>query len=760
MAHSREDETGGQEAAYGRDPVADPGLVAAAFDDAPSFIYVKDLENRFLYVNLPLCRLFGRPRSEILGRTTHEMLPAHVAEQHKLNDEAVIAAAATLRFEETFEAPDGVHSCLTVKYPLRAEDGGVAGVCGISTDITEHPAGELPAVLGQFTLAPMLDAIAESVLLLRVDGTVLAINRTGAERLRRTPAELIGKSMYDLLPPEVSAGRAAMIERAAEGGEPVVFQDERAGRTYTHTIYPVRVGGIVDRVAVFGRDVTELHEAQQRLVASEAAYRLLAENASDVVFRGDAAGVFEWVSPSVTALLGWLPDELVGQPFFDLVHPDDEPRVRAVRENLATGAPGRYEVRVRTAAGDYRWVAVVVRDVVGESGAVARVGGWRDIEHEVEARRALAESEERYRTLTETSPDFIFLIGRDLRLRFANRVVAEAFGRDPGSLAGMSLADLFGAETAARMRAGLETVFASGEARHTEVPTAGPWGTRWLATWLVPVRGPSGTVEHVYGVSRDIDELKRAEQDLAALNAELERRVEERTAQLKAANEELEAFAWAVSHDLRAPLRAVDGFSELVLEDEGDALSEEGRADLERVRAGAQRMGKLIDALLALSRLGRKPISVGRVDLSRLARRLAGELAELDPGRAVDVRIAPGCKVTSDADLLEVVLANLLGNAWKFTAGRDPAHVEFGELQQEDGRVFYVRDDGAGFDPAHAERLFQPFQRLHPEGEYPGTGIGLATVRRTVTRLGGRCWAEGEPGRGATFFFTVPDPAE
>ena len=256
--------------------------------------------------------------------------------------------------------------------------------------------------------------------------------------------------------------------------------------------------------------------------------------------------------------------------------------------------------------------------------------------------------------------------------------------------------------------------------------------------------------------ARLYEEARTARHDLAALNVELEQRVEERTRELRAANAELEAFAYSVSHDLRAPLRAIDGFSHILLEDEGDALSGRGHEHLARVRASAQRMGELIDALLALSRLGRSEINLAPVDLSALAGKVLARLAEQDPARRVACAVEPGCTAVSDASLLEVVLTNLLGNAWKFTKGRAEAHIEFGGQAGDEETVYFVRDDGAGFEPAYADKLFQPFQRLHTDEQFSGTGIGLATVRRIIGRLGGRCWAEGTPGAGAVFFFTLP----
>jgi PAS domain S-box-containing protein len=256
--------------------------------------------------------------------------------------------------------------------------------------------------------------------------------------------------------------------------------------------------------------------------------------------------------------------------------------------------------------------------------------------------------------------------------------------------------------------------------------------------------------------ARLYEEARTARHDLAALNVELEERVEERTRDLRAANAELEAFAYSVSHDLRAPLRAIDGFSHIVMEDEGEALSQRGREHLARVRASAQRMGELIDALLALSRLGRSKINLAPVDLSALAEKVLARLAQQDPARRVAHAVEPGCMTVSDASLLEAVLANLLGNAWKFTKGLAEAHIEFGCRAGDDESIYFVRDDGAGFESAYADKLFQPFQRLHTDEQFSGTGIGLATVRRIIGRLGGRCWAEGTPGAGATFYFTLP----
>jgi signal transduction histidine kinase len=236
----------------------------------------------------------------------------------------------------------------------------------------------------------------------------------------------------------------------------------------------------------------------------------------------------------------------------------------------------------------------------------------------------------------------------------------------------------------------------------------------------------------------------------------LEARVAQRTALLEAVNAELEAFSYSVSHDLRAPLRHIDGFSQALLEDAADKLDSKGKNYLQRVRHAAQRMGELIDDLLELSRVGRAELRRDPVSLSDVGRAVAVSLRTSVPNRQVDVQIHDGLVATADSRLVRIVLENLLGNAWKFTANVAAARIELGAQGTNGDTVYFVRDNGAGFDMAYMDKLFRPFQRLHVETEFPGTGIGLATVHRIIDRHGGRVWATGAVGTGATVFFTLP----
>jgi light-regulated signal transduction histidine kinase (bacteriophytochrome) len=252
----------------------------------------------------------------------------------------------------------------------------------------------------------------------------------------------------------------------------------------------------------------------------------------------------------------------------------------------------------------------------------------------------------------------------------------------------------------------------------------------------------------------EITERQQAEQRAKDLNKGLQQAILE----IKAVNRELESFSYSVSHDLRAPLRGIDGFSQALLEDCQDQLDETGQDYLRRIRSATQRMGQLIDDLLTLSRVTRSDMNREDVDLSRIARRLCTDLQQADPSRMVEFAIAPDLIGIGDARLLQVVLDNLLNNAWKFTAKQPQATIEFGAIVEENNPpVYFVRDNGVGFDMAFLEKLFRPFQRLHAMHEFPGNGIGLATVQRIIHRHGGQVWAEGTLEQGATFYFTLTE---
>jgi signal transduction histidine kinase len=311
----------------------------------------------------------------------------------------------------------------------------------------------------------------------------------------------------------------------------------------------------------------------------------------------------------------------------------------------------------------------------------------------------------------------------------------------------------------------LATAIACGGVRYWFIPPKFSFAVAQkhdLAQWyFLVVNGVliSALNEALHRAWQRVEDARRLEEESAAevqrLNAELEQRVQERTAELQAANQELEGFAYAVSHDLRAPLRALSGFSQALREDCGDQLTGEAPTYLAQLELASRRMGELIDGLLTLARVTRGDLQRDVVDLTAVASRVREELSLGEPERSVDWQIAPALTCRGDARLLEVMLQNLLGNALKYSAGRDPAVIRVYTEATPAGTVFCVADNGAGFDMAHAAHLFRPFARLHRDDEFPGLGIGLATVQRIVHRHGGRIWAESAVGQGAVFRFTL-----
>jgi PAS domain S-box-containing protein len=374
-----------------------------------------------------------------------------------------------------------------------------------------------------------------------------------------------------------------------------------------------------------------------------------------------------------------------------------------------------------------------------------------ELEQRVRERTAaLAESNALMQMLMEYSPDHIFFKDTHSRFIRASASQARALGlSEPAQLVGKSDFDFF---SHAQRAFDIERqVMRTGETlSDVEEHVVWPDGHEsWGLTTKVPLRDAAGQIVGTFGIFKDITLRKQAEDALKRATRELE-----------TSNKELESFSYSVSHDLRAPLRSIDGFSAAFLEDYGANLPPEGRDYLARVRAAAQRMAELIDDLLNLSRVTRAAVEPQPVDLSAIARQIGDELHNREPERRVEFIVEPDLSANCDPKLLRIALENLLGNAWKFTSRKAEARIEFGAVgadgsQGNGTRTFFVRDNGAGFDMAYADKLFGAFQRLHGAGEFPGTGIGLATVQRVIRKHGGHVHAEGQIDQGASFYFTL-----
>jgi len=372
-----------------------------------------------------------------------------------------------------------------------------------------------------------------------------------------------------------------------------------------------------------------------------------------------------------------------------------------------------------------------------------------DVTEQKRVEESLVRAKEEWELTFDSVPDMIAIIDNQHRIMRINKPMAQRLGLKPEECVGLPCYKYVHRLSGPPQFCPHSRTLSDG-AQHFEEVHEDILGGDFLVS-TTPLRDKQGHMIGSVHVAHDITERKKAERRITLLNEQLRRKIEE----LSAANRELEAFSYSVSHDLRAPLRSVDGFSQEILEDYRDKLDENGIDSLRRVRAASQRMGLLIDGLLNLSRLSRSEIFRSRVDLSAVAHDIAENLRKTLPERKVEVVIAEGVVEDGDERLLYVLLQNLLGNAWKFTERVEKARLEFGAKKGEGMTIYYVRDNGAGFDMAYADKLFRPFQRLHDAADFSGTGIGLATVQRIIHRHGGKVWAEGEVGKGATFYFTL-----
>jgi PAS domain S-box-containing protein len=523
-----------------------------------------------------------------------------------------------------------------------------------------------------------------------------------------------------------------------------------------------------ERTLQLEAEVHRRTEVQQQLKASQDMVQLMFGTAAAGIVMNTPEGHFLMANPAYYAIIGRTEAELRAGDTRALTHPDDRPRYAALRDRMLAGEFESFsdEKRYLKKDGTAMWVRATVSLVRSTAGDATHV---ISVIEDITARRAIQDRLRQSDVLLEIAGRTARIGGWVLELPAGPVVwsdeVCKIHDMPSGSRPTLQEALAFYApEWREKIAATVQSCIDSGTPFDEEMEIITTSGRRvWIRAIGEVVRGESGELPRIHGSTQDITERKQAQEKILRLNAGLEGRVRRRTAQLEAvnrqleaANKEMETFSYSVSHDLRSPLNTIDGFSQLLERTAGEKIGEKGQHYLRRIRAGTRQMGELIESLLSLARLSRNSLKSGPVDLADIARQVAQECRDREPAREVNVCIPESLSAEGDPSLLSVVMSNLIGNAWKFTSRQVVARIDVGRETAVNGEtVYFVKDNGAGFDMAYADKLFGTFQRLHSPADFSGSGIGLATVQRIITRHGGRVWADAREGQGANFYFTL-----
>ena len=499
-----------------------------------------------------------------------------------------------------------------------------------------------------------------------------------------------------------------------------------------------------------GKFISELELAKEALQQEKHEKDLILANLAEQVTFLDLDMNIIWANSKVIKRHGLSSGEYIGEKCYKAFHQLDEPCPDcAITEVFNTGV-AKSGVHKSPDGLYWKMAGIPVHNKSGKMIGVLDTA--LDVSDLVLAEQALQESENRLNRMLNVIPDMVSVHDSNMNIVYSNWNGFAAVPPDKQILNTKCYKTYRGYDQICPDCRAV-AVLKNKENFQAEVELTKGY---WVELRVIPLLDTDEKVEYFIEWVRDISDLKKIENQLRVFNQELDKKVRERTAQMEATNRELDAFSYSVSHDLRGPLNRIMGFSRALLEDYEDQLDQQGKDFLRRINNSGQHMNELIDDLLNLSRVSRMDISSEPVELSVIVNVCLKELQAKEPHRNLTAVIGTGLVVEGDTALLRIALENLVNNAWKFTAKEDKARIEFGLTQIDSQPVYYIRDNGAGFDSSHAHRLFTPFQRLHSEKDYSGTGIGLSIVSRVIRRHGGDIWAEGEPGKGACFYFTLP----
>jgi PAS domain S-box-containing protein len=690
---------------------------------------------------------------ETLGYTKAELLATKFIEfVHPADREATLAEAekvsggkALTSFENRYLCKDGSHRCFQWNVTPVVADRVMYGV---ARDITERKRVEATAA----ELAAIVEFSDDAIIGKNLQGLITSWNLGAEKTFGYAAHEMTGQPITRLIPPERQQEVAEILDRIKRGENVPHFETVRIRKDGSPVRVSITVSAIKDSAGnVVGaskvaRDITERLLVEKARLSSEARYRTLFDYAPDGIVIANSQSVYLDANPSLCRMLGYSRDEFIGLCAADIVAQKEIEHVGEAIKEINGKSDHHREWQFRRKNGSL-FEAEVIATMMPDGHLLGMI---RDITERNRTQEALRQ----HAALFDQMYDAAIVWTWEGPITFWNRGAERLYGFTRAMALGQTSQELLRTQSpegcAALNLALMRDGHWEGELEH--ITQAGRRIT--VETRMILIREPERT--YVLEANRDITERKGAQRRINQLNSELEQRVTERTAQLEAANKELEAFSYSVSHDLRAPLRAVDGYVRMLKEDCADRLDAEGNRLLDVVSGEARRMGQLIDDLLAFSRLGREQMDGATIDMTALARGAFDSSTRTlpEPAPRFDFTALPSAR--GDLSMLRQVFVNLIGNAVKFTRRQPVPVITVGAISDAGETTYYVKDNGVGFDEQYRHKLFNVFQRLHSEEEFEGTGVGLALVKRIIHRHGGKVWAESKPDQGAAFYFTVP----
>jgi PAS domain S-box-containing protein len=707
--------------------------------------------------------IYGYSAQEIIGKSISIVIPPDRQGEFDAILDKIRQGQRISHYETERLRKDGqiVFVSLSVS-PLKDKAGRLVGVSTTTRDVTERKRAEEKLRQASLYARSLIEASLDPLVTISKDGKIMDVNRATEQVTGRARDKLIGSDFCDYFTEPEKARRGYEQVFAEESVQDYALAIRHASGRVIDVLYNASVfrnsGGEVEGIFAAARDVTRRKQAEEKLRRASLYTRSLIEASLDPLVTISRDGKITDVNQATETVTGVLRERLIGSDF-SIYFTQPEKARQGYEQVFAEGKVTDYELAIRHTServADVLYNASVFKNEAGEIEGVFAAA--RDITRRKQIEDELRLSRERLAMAQKAAHSGTFDWDMQNNINRWSAEVEEVYGIAPGEFGGTyeDWEALVVPEDLVLAKKGVEESLRTGEfAGEWRIRRRNDGEIRWITARAKVVFDDNGKPQRMLGLNMDVTERKRAEEEVRRLNQELEQRVIQRTAQLEAANKELEAFTYSVSHDLRAPLRHISGFSKLLTEEYGSTLALEAQHHVQRIQEGTRRMGLLVDDLLNLGRIGRHEIRLQVTGLNSVINETVADLKADCEGRQVEWNIGTLPFVECDPALMKQAFQNLLSNALKFTRPRSHAVIEVGQKDQDGTPIVFVRDNGVGFNMKYSDKLFGVFQRLHRVEDFEGTGVGLATVQRIIQKHGGRIWAEAELDKGATFYFTL-----